>query len=110
LAAVPAAAPRRGLVRGVGPLPARGRAHPGATDPPVPLLDRLLRKPGRADEIFASLPPERPGREARLAAAALEQLACWGGMPALLRLPSGERRTWLRAYDANCRKRRPEPP
>ncbi|HEX3529096.1 MAG TPA: DUF4143 domain-containing protein [Thermoanaerobaculia bacterium] len=74
------------------------------------MLDRLLRESGPVDEIFAPLPPERPGHQARPAAAALEQLACWGGMPALLRLSPGERRTWLRAYDASCLKRDPENP
>ncbi|HEY2737436.1 MAG TPA: DUF4143 domain-containing protein [Thermoanaerobaculia bacterium] len=108
--AVPETLTSRAFVCELWPLLASELAHPGATDPPAPLLDRLLRESGRADEIFAPLPPERPGDEARPAAAALEQLACWGGMPALLRLPPGERRTWLRAYDANGLKRDPENP
>jgi len=107
---VPATLTSRAFVCELWPLLASELAYPGADDPPAPLLDRLLRDSGDADEIFAPLPPERPGHAARAAAAALEQLACWGGMPALLRLPPGERRTWLRAYDANCLKRDPENP
>jgi len=107
---VPEALTSRAFVCELWPLLASELAHPGATDPPAPLLDRLLRDSGRADEIFAPLPPGRPGHEARPAAAALEELGWWGGMPAILRLPPGERRTWLRAYDASCLKRDPENP
>jgi predicted AAA+ superfamily ATPase len=98
----------RAFVCELWPLMASELAHPGSGDPPRPLLDRLLREAGRADEVFASLPAERHGKEARSASAALEQLSCWGGMPALLRLPPGGRRTWLRAYDATSLKRDPE--
>jgi predicted AAA+ superfamily ATPase len=98
----------RAFVCELWPLVASELAHPGAGEPPRPLLDRLLRETGSADEIFPSLPAERRGTEARSATAALEQLSCWGGMPALLRLPPGGRRTWLRAYDAAGLKRDPE--
>ena len=107
---VPETLTSRAFVCELWPLLASELAHPGAAAPPAPLLDRLLRESGGADEIFTSLPPERLGHEARSAAAALEQLSCWGGMPALLRLPPGARSTWLRAYDANCLKRDPETP
>jgi len=108
--AIPETLTSRAFVCELWPFLASELAHPGGTESPAPLLDRLLRESGHADEIFAPLPPERSGREARSAAAALEQLACWGGMPALLRLPPGERRTWLRAYDAHCLQRDPETP
>jgi predicted AAA+ superfamily ATPase len=73
--------------------------------PTPPLLDRLLRDPGSADEILGTLPPVRLGQEAAAAAAATEHLTEWGGMPALLPLPDNERRKWLQSYDATYLER-----
>ncbi|HEX6898540.1 MAG TPA: ATP-binding protein [Thermoanaerobaculia bacterium] len=73
--------------------------------PSPPLLDRLLRDPGSADEILGALPPVRLGQEAAEAAAAIGHLTEWGGMPALLPLPDSERRKWLQSYDATYLER-----
>jgi hypothetical protein len=89
------------------PLMASELAHTASGAPPPPLLDRLLREKGRADDLLAALPRERYGDAARAAKAAIEHLLCWGGMPALLHLPQGKRDPWLRAYDAACLKRDP---
>jgi hypothetical protein len=51
--AVPETLTSRAFVCELWPLLASELAHPGAADPPAPLLDRLLRESGPADEIFA---------------------------------------------------------
>jgi len=70
-----------------------------------PLLDRLLREPGCADELLSPLPEVLLGDEEARGASAIEHLLRWGGMPALLPLPDGERRKWLQSYDATYLER-----
>ncbi|MBU0511859.1 MAG: ATP-binding protein [Chloroflexi bacterium] len=63
-----------------------------------PLLDRLLVESGTADEVLADVPSVLIGEAANRGAAALDHLAAWGGMPALLPLSDDERRKWLGSY------------
>jgi predicted AAA+ superfamily ATPase len=95
----------RAFVYELWPLLASELVHSVDQPPARPLLDRLLRDPGTADEILGGLPAVRLGEEAGLAAAAIEHLTGWGGMPALLPLPDVERRKWLESYDATYLER-----
>jgi len=95
----------RAFVYELWPLMASELAHEGDSDPAVPLLDRLLREPGSADEVLASLPAVRIGELASRAAAAVDHLQRWGGMPALLPLPDAERTKWLQSYEATYLER-----
>jgi predicted AAA+ superfamily ATPase len=95
----------RAFVYELWPLMASELVHPGDGQPAPPLLDALLREPGTADERLATLPPVRLGEESAEAAAAIEHLLRWGGMPALLPLPDGERHKWLQSYDATYLER-----
>jgi predicted AAA+ superfamily ATPase len=95
----------RAFVYELWPLMASELVHSIDPAPPSPLLDLLLRDPGNADEILGELPAVRLGQEAGSAAAATKHLTEWGGMPALLPLPDGERRKWLQSYDATYLER-----
>lgn len=95
----------RAFVYELWPLMASELVHEARTDPESPLLDRLFRDPGTADEIFAELSAVRLGETATQAAAAIEYLQHWGGMPALLPLPDVERAKWLQSYDATYLER-----
>jgi predicted AAA+ superfamily ATPase len=97
----------RAFVCELFPLMASELAHAAAGAPPPPLLDRLLQEKGRADDLLAALPRERYGDTARAAREAIDHLLRWGGMPALLHLPTEKRDPWLRSYDAACLKRDP---
>ena len=80
--------------------------HAADGAPPPPLLDALLREPGTADEQLGTVPPVHAlGEEAGEAAAAIDHLLHWGGMPALLPLPDGERQKWLQSYDSTYLER-----
>jgi predicted AAA+ superfamily ATPase len=95
----------RAFVYELWPLMASEIAHAGGETPPAPLLDRLLREPGSADDLLGSIPPVRLGEPAAAAAASIDHLKRWGGMPALLALPDGERAKWLQSYDATYLER-----
>jgi len=95
----------RAFVYELWPLMASELVHQAGSDPAPPLLDRLLREPGSADDILASQPPVRMGEPASGAAAALDHLQRWGGMPALLPLPDAERTKWLQSYEATYLER-----
>ncbi|HVS62718.1 MAG TPA: ATP-binding protein [Thermoanaerobaculia bacterium] len=68
----------------------------GSTDPP--LLDELLRDLAAAARRLAACSPLLLGEQDEAARAAIDHLASWGGMPALLPLDDEERREWLAAY------------
>jgi predicted AAA+ superfamily ATPase len=70
-----------------------GAAHAGP-----PLLDWLLTESGDADDMLADLPAVQLAEEAGQAAAAIDHLLAWGGMPGLLPLADDERRKWLQSY------------
>lgn len=80
------------------PLTASELRTPADGAPELPLFDRLIEAPRSAAAILGDEPawllPEdaAPGREA------LDHLAAWGGMPALLGLDPADRREWLRSY------------
>jgi hypothetical protein len=95
----------RAFVYELWPLMASELVHPADGAPAPPLLDTLLREPGTADERLAEMPPVRFGETAAEAAAAIEHLLHWGGMPALLPLPDAERHKWLQSYDATYLER-----
>ena len=63
-----------------------------------PLLDRLLRDLPGASALLAEEPPIAFGDRDERARAAVDHLAAWGGMPALLPLADEERLEWLAAY------------
>jgi predicted AAA+ superfamily ATPase len=95
----------RAFVYELWPLSASELASPADAPLAPPLLDRLLSGEGAADEQLASLPAVRLGEEAGAASAAVEHLMRWGGMPALLPLPDGERQKWLESYEATYLER-----
>jgi predicted AAA+ superfamily ATPase len=95
----------RAFVYELWPLMASEIVHSGGEVPAPPLLDRLLREPGSADDLLGALPPVRLGDPAAAAAAAIAHLQRWGGMPALLPLPDAERAKWLQSYDATYLER-----
>ncbi len=95
----------RAFVYELWPLMASEIVHAGGEAPPAPLLDRLLREPGSADDLLGALPSVRLGELAAAAAAAIVHLQRWGGMPGLLPLPDGERTKWLQSYDATYLER-----
>ena len=95
----------RAFVYELWPLMASELVHEAGEDPPAPLLDRLLREPGSADELLGALPSVRFGEPAAAAAAAISHLQTWGGMPGLLPLPDAERFKWLQSYDATYLER-----
>ncbi len=95
----------RAFVYELWPLLASELVHRAEETPPAPLVDRLLTESGTADELLAGEPGLRLGGEAAAAAAAIEHLLRWGGMPALLPLDDEERRKWLRSYDATYLER-----
>ncbi len=89
----------RAFVFELWPLMAIEIATPVDTDTPrPPLLDLLLTEPGNADLLLSDTPRAYVGRAEDDAAAAVEHLLTWGGMPALLPLPDEERRKWLQSY------------
>ncbi len=73
-------------------------ARPGG--PPVPgLLAHLCESPTRQlREILAGEPEILLAHDEEPRLAALDHLATWGGMPALLRLEPERRHDWLRSY------------
>ena len=94
----------RAFIYELWPLMASELVHAVDGAPPPPLLDALLREPGTADEQLgaaASASREEAGEEA----AAIDHLLHWGGMPALLPLPDGERQKWLQSYDSTYLER-----
>lgn len=95
----------RAFIYELWPLMASELVHAADGEPPPPLLDTLLRDPGTADERLGGVPPVRLGEQAGEAAAAIEHLLRWGGMPALLPLPDGERHKWLQSYDSTYLER-----
>jgi uncharacterized protein len=80
------------------PLMASEVRTPEVAAPDRPLLDRILRADEPLDEVLGSQPEVLLGEEAELAWAAIDHLACWGGMPELLVLDDEDRRQWLRSY------------
>jgi predicted AAA+ superfamily ATPase len=95
----------RAFVYELWPLMASEIAPMGRESPPAPLLDRLLREPGSADDLLGTLPQVRLGESAAEGAAAIDHLLRWGGMPGLLPLPDAERVKWLQSYDATYLER-----
>jgi predicted AAA+ superfamily ATPase len=95
----------RAFVYELWPLMAAEIAHAESEAPEPPLLDRLLSEPGTMDELLSALPPVRLGAPAAAAAAAVGHLLEWGGMPALLPLPDGERGKWLESYEVTYLER-----
>ena len=63
-----------------------------------PLLDTLLGDLRAARTALAGLPAITLDGHDEASRAAIDHLASWGGMPALLPLDDGERREWLAAY------------
>lgn len=63
-----------------------------------PLFDLLLTAQGGFQEILGGQQPILLGDDEARQREALEHLALWGGMPALLPLQDEERRDWLRSY------------
>jgi predicted AAA+ superfamily ATPase len=88
----------RAIVYDLWPLTASELASAGLEHVSPPLLDTLLGDLRGARRTLAGLPTialdghDEPGRSA------IDHLAYWGGMPALLPLDDGERREWLAAY------------
>lgn len=95
----------RAFVYELWPLMASELATAESSAPKEPLLDRLLTETGSADQLLGAIPAVRLGEEATAAAAAVEHLLAWGGMPALLPLPDGERSKWLESYDVSYLER-----
>jgi predicted AAA+ superfamily ATPase len=95
----------RAFVYELWPLMAAEIAHAESDAPEPPLLDRLLAAPGTMDEVLQPLPPVRLGPPAAAAAAGVRHLLEWGGMPALLPLPDGERNKWLESYEVTYLER-----
>jgi uncharacterized protein len=95
----------RAFVYELWPLMAAEIADAGGGAPEPPLLDRLLAEAGTVDELLAPLSPVRLGASAAAAAAAVRHLLAWGGMPALLPLPDGERSKWLESYEVTYLER-----
>jgi len=94
----------RAFVYELWPLMASELASPADAPVRPPLLDRLLGSSSTADEELSLVPPVRLGDEAT-AAAAIEHLLRWGGMPALLPLPDAERQKWLESYEVTYLER-----
>jgi predicted AAA+ superfamily ATPase len=88
----------RAFVYDLWPLMASELAGVGVEQPAPPLLDTLLRDLGGARRLLAGLPETSFDERVEAARAAVEHLAAWGGMPALLPLEDDERREWLAAY------------
>ena len=95
----------RAFVYELWPLMASEIAPRGGESPPAPLLERLLREPGSADDLLGALPQVRLGEPAAEGVAAIDHLLRWGGMPGLLPLPDAERVKWLQSYDATYLER-----
>ncbi|HEY8020369.1 MAG TPA: ATP-binding protein [Thermoanaerobaculia bacterium] len=95
----------RAFVYELWPLLASELASPAGEPARAPLLDHLLNGEGTADEQLSPLLSLRLGEEAAGAAAAVEHLTRWGGMPALLPLPDAERQKWLESYEATYLER-----
>lgn len=88
----------RAFVYDLWPLMVSELAGVGVEEPAPPLLDTLLRDLGGARRLLAGLPETSFDERGEAARAAVEHLAAWGGMPALLPLEDDERREWLAAY------------
>ncbi|HSN53208.1 MAG TPA: ATP-binding protein [Candidatus Sulfomarinibacteraceae bacterium] len=88
----------RAFVYDLWPLMVSELAGFGVEEPAPPLLDTLLRDLGGARRLLAGLPETSFDERGEAARAAVEHLAAWGGMPALLPLEDDERREWLAAY------------
>jgi predicted AAA+ superfamily ATPase len=71
---------------------------PSGEEPTRPLLDGLLRADGSVQSALQARPETLIGEAAERRLLALEHLARWGGMPALLPLDDEDRRSWLRSY------------
>ena len=71
---------------------------PSGEEPLRPLLDELLRAEGSIRSALEAQPETLIGEPAERRLSALEHLARWGGMPALLALNDEDRRSWLRSY------------
>ena len=66
--------------------------------PKPPLLDALIITPARVGERLLHEPTVLVGDEEEERRAAIDHLASWGGMPALIHVPDAEKREWLRSY------------
>ncbi|MCB1036538.1 MAG: ATP-binding protein [Acidobacteria bacterium] len=86
----------RAFVYELWPLMASELASSEGGDPP--LMDALLRDLETFEDKLLQQPPEVVDSQAERARAAIEHLAAWGGMPALLPLTEEERREWLSSY------------
>jgi predicted AAA+ superfamily ATPase len=71
---------------------------PSGEEPARPLLDELLYAEGSIRSALEAQPETLIGDAAEKRLSALEHLARWGGMPALLPLDDEDRRSWLRSY------------
>lgn len=89
----------RAFVYELWPLMASELAATPGTAAGAPLFDRLLTEPGTADALLGRVPSMALGTPADRAAAAIEHVLAWGGMPGLLPLSDAERYTWLRSYE-----------
>ena len=88
----------RAIVYDLWPLMVSELAGVGEDEVVPPLLDTLLRDVRGARRLLAGLPEISLERRVEAARAAVEHLASWGGMPALLPLQDDERREWLASY------------
>jgi predicted AAA+ superfamily ATPase len=88
----------RAIVYDLWPLTASELAGIGRDEATTPLVDNLLRDLGGARRALAEQPAVVVGGTDDLGRAAIDHLARWGGMPALLPLEDDERREWLAAY------------
>ena len=88
----------RAFVYDLWPLTASELASVGRETVSPPLLDTLLGDLGAARRALAGLPTISLDANDEAGRSAIDQLASWGGMPALLPLDDDERREWLGAY------------
>jgi len=88
----------RAFVYDLWPLMASELAAVGRHTVSAPLLDILLRDLRGARGALADLPPIVVDGSDDTGRAAIEHLASWGGLPALLPLDDGERHEWLASY------------
>jgi predicted AAA+ superfamily ATPase len=88
----------RAIVYDLWPLTASELASVGRETVSPPLLDTLLGDLRGARRALAGLPTIALDGQDEAGRSAIDHLASWGGMPALLPLDDGERREWLAAY------------
>ena len=88
----------RAFVYDLWPLMASELRHAGDVLPAWPLIHTLLEGSVPFDEVLADQPTVLTGQDEEDRRAAIDHLAGWGGMPALLPLSDPDRREWLRSY------------